>query len=208
MIDDAGLAAPAPVVDHLVAVRNGAPVGALRADLAAGPGGPVVGGGGGGGGGGGSGGTPAGTLGHGSITMRFETTRKPARLSVTARFDADGATVDPTAQGMTIDLAAGSTPLYSRTLAAGAMRTNRARTSFTFHDPASAGPGRIRRLSVHRHKRTSNWTTQLRVSDVDLGTTPPSVTATTATLTVGASAFAGDLQCTANRKASVTTCVR
>ena len=202
VIDDAGLAAPAPVVDHLVAVRNGAPVGALRADLAAGPGGPV-----GGGGGGGGGGTPA-ALGHGSITMRFETTRKPARLSVTARFDADGAAVDPGAQGMTINLAAGSTPLYSRTLAAGAMKANRARTSFTFHDPASAGPGHIRRLSVRRHKRTSNWTTQLRVSDVDLATTPPSVTATTATLTVGGSAFAGDLQCTANRKASVTTCVR
>ncbi len=73
--------------------------------------------------------------------MRFETTRKPARLSVTARFDADGAAIDPAAQGMTIDLAAGGTLLYSRTLAAGAMKANRARTSFTFHDPASTGPG-------------------------------------------------------------------
>ena len=88
------------------------------------------------------------------------------------------------------------------------MKANRARTSFTFHDPASTGPAHIGKLSVRRRKRTSNWTTQLRVSDVDLGTTPPSVTSATATLTVGASAFAGDLQCTANRKTTVTTCVR
>src|SRR5262245_8929163 len=69
VIDDAGVPASVPAVDHLVAVRNGAPVAALRANLAAGPGG------GAGGGGGGGGGTP-GALGRGHVTLRFETARK------------------------------------------------------------------------------------------------------------------------------------
>jgi hypothetical protein len=34
------------------------------------------------------------------------------------------------------------------------------------------------------------------------------VTGVTATLTVGTGALAGDLTCTPNRKATVTTCVR
>ena len=49
VIDDAGVPASAAVADHLVAVRGGAPVSELRADLAAGPGGGGTGGGGGGG---------------------------------------------------------------------------------------------------------------------------------------------------------------
>jgi hypothetical protein len=215
VIDDAGVPASAAVADHLVAVRGGAPVSELRADLAAGPGGgggggtggSGGGGGGGSGGGGGGGGVAAAPLGRGTVTLRFETTRKPARLSVTARFDAAGAAVDPAAQGMTISLTAGSTTIYARTLAPRAMTANRSRTMFAFHDSVTTDMGRIRKLSVHRRKRTSTWITQLRVANIDPGITP-SATSATATLTVGSSAFAGDLACTPNRKATVTTCVR
>src|SRR5262249_21648135 len=161
--------------------RGGAPVAALRADLAAGPGG-------------GDGGTP-GALGHGTVTLRFETNRAPARLGVTARFDASGATIDPAARGMTITLAAG-TSTDARTLAPGVMTANRARTMFKFHDPRAAGSGRIAKLSVQRRKGTSTWTTQLRVSDLDLGTTSPSVASASATLTFGTTVFTGDLTCT------------
>ena len=126
---------------------------------------------------------------------------------MTARFDAAGAAVDPAAQGMTISLTAGSATIYARTLAPHAMTANRSLTMFAFHDPATTDVGRIRKLSVHRRKRTSTWITQLRVGNLDPGITP-SATSVTATLTVGSSAFAGDLACTPNRKATVTTCVR
>jgi len=200
VIDDAGVPASAPVADHLVAVRGGAPVAALRADLAAGPGG------GDGGGGGGGGGTGA-ALGRGTVTLRFETTRKPARLNVTARFDGTGASVDPAAQGMTITLAAASTTVYARTLAPGAMTANGTRTMFSFRDPVTAATARLGKLSVRKRKRTSTWITQLRASNLDPAVTP-SVGTVTATLTFGTSAFSGDLTCTPNRKATVTTCVR
>ena len=126
---------------------------------------------------------------------------------MTARFDAAGAAVDPAAQGMTISLTAGSTTIYARTLAPRAMTANGSRTMFAFHDPVTTDVGRIRKLSVHRRKRTATWITQLRVANLDPGITP-STTSATATLTVGSSAFAGDLACTSNRKATVTTCVR
>jgi prophage DNA circulation protein len=87
------------------------------------------------------------------------------------------------------------------------MTANRSRTMFAFHDSVTTDVGRIRKLSVHRRKRTSTWITQLRVANIDPGITP-SATSATATLTVGSSAFAGDLACTPNRKATVTTCVR
>src|SRR5262249_23408243 len=106
VIDDAGIPPAGPVTDHLVAGRHGVPVGKLRADLGAGPGG------------GGGGGNPTpGALGKGSVTLRFETTRKPARLGVTARFDAPGDSVDPAANGMTLTLDAANGTVYSRALA-------------------------------------------------------------------------------------------
>src|SRR5262249_24291762 len=103
---------------------------------------------------------------------------------------------------------AADSTVYSRALAPGALKANVTRTSFTFRDPRTAAPGRIQKLSVHRRKRTASWTTQLRVSDIALGATPPPVTSTAAPPTIRASAFTGDLTCTPNRKATVTTCVR
>ena len=213
VIDDAGVPASAAVVDHLVAVRGGAPVAELRADLAAGPGG------------GGRwwrwrwwgrwwwrwrrrAGGAAAPLGRGTITLRFETTRKPARLNVTARFDAAGAAVDPAAQGMTISLTAGSATIYARTLAPRAMTANGSRTMFAFHDPVSHGRGahpQAVRPPAQAHRRRGS--PSCASPNLDPGITP-STTSATATLTVGSSAFAGDLACTPNRKATVTTCVR
>ena len=198
VVDDAGVPASAPVVDHVLAVRGGVSVASLRADLAVGPGG--------GGGGGGGGGT--GALGTGDVKMHFATARSPGGLNVTARFDAPGATVDPTAQGVTITLTTAGAIVYTRTLASGAMTANRAHTAFSFKDRSGSSPARVGNLSVKRRKGTSTWTAQLRVSNLDLSATPPSVAGVTATLTVGPSAFTGDLACTPNRKGTVTTCVR
>jgi hypothetical protein len=108
---------------------------------------------------------------------------------------------------MTIALAAAGTTVYERVLAPGALTANRSRTAFSFRDPVTTDAGRLAKLVVHQRKRTSTWVTQLRVTNLDPAIAPD-VASTTATLTVGTSAFAGDLTCTPNKKATVTTCVR
>jgi hypothetical protein len=188
-VDDAGLPAPAPAVDHVVATRDGIPVGALRIDLAAGPGGPAPG-------------TP-GTLGETVLGVRATPSPARGRLSAATTFDA-GAPLDPSASGLTVTVELDGTPLWTRSLAPGEM--TRRRTTFRFRDPAGFGPGRILRLLVRRGKGTVQGV-RVKVRDLDL-TAMPAAAAATLRIAIGTAVFDGALACTANRAGTVTTCRR
>lgn len=190
VVDDAGAATATPVTDRLVAARDGVPVGALRVDLAAGDGGPGPGPGPGG-----------NALGKSKLKMRLA---PGGRLSASTAFDV--ASFDPVATGVALSVQANGATVYARTLAPGEMTAKGRRPSFRFRDPASRGVGRIARLVIRRNGGTG-WTLRLKVKSADLEAASG---ATAATLRIGAATttFAGDLVCTANRRATVTTCRR
>lgn len=192
IVDDAGLPTPTPVVDRVVAVRSGVPVGALRVALA------------------GGGGPGAGGLGESRVQMRFSRDPVRGQLTVATLFDAGATPIDPSAQAVTIDVAASGTSIYTRTLTPGTLTSNGARTAFRFRDPATFGPGRIRRLSIRRSGgiSASAYTLRLRVRPADLTAALPAASAVTGSVTVGGSGFVGDLACASNGTGSVTTCVR
>jgi hypothetical protein len=191
-IDDAGVAAATPVVDRVVASRGGIPVGALRIDLAAGPGGPGPG-------------TP-GALGATTLKVRFTPNIARGRLSVTTTFDA-GAPLDPVASGVTLAVDLGGTAVYARTIAPGQMTANGRRTTFRFRDPRTYGPGRISKLVIQRDGGTARRV-RLRVRVLDLASVSPGAPSATLRIGAGAATFAGELACTTNGSATVTTCRR
>jgi hypothetical protein len=194
VVDDAGVAAATPVVDHVVAVRAGLPVGALRVDLAAGPGGPGGGG--------------PGVLGAGTTKLRFGQVPARGKIDVATVFDAGPAAIDPTTAPVVLTLTAGATPVYARTIAAGTMASNSMRTSFRFHDSKLVSVARISRLTLRRVRGTTSWQLRLRVREVDLRPISATMPTVTVGVAVGGATFGGDHACTANAAGTLTKCVR
>lgn len=190
-LDDAGAANPAPVVDRLLFVVAGSPVGALRVELGAGPGGP---------------GGNAGTLGAGRTRLRFGRRPSQGRLEVQTLFAPAGA-VDAGTAPVAVSVVAARGPVFARTVPAGAMRANGKGTKFRFREPRTAPSPRVERL-VLRRMRSGAWSVRLRVHGVDLSGVPPSIPEVGVGVSVGASAFAAPHGCRANRPGTVTTCAR
>lgn len=193
IVDDAGVPATSPVTDRVVVVRDGAPVGTLTVALAAGPGG-------------GTGGSSA--LGETKTKLRFVPEPLRGRLTVAAEITAGAPMLDPAAQGLTLTLGAGGATFYTRTVAPGVMTTNELRTTFRFRDPSTVTAGRVTRLTVRRRRSSTTYAVRLRARDVDLTGVTPDVAALTLAISIGPLAFDGQLVCTPNRGATVTTCVR
>ena len=189
VVDDTGAAAATPVVDHVVAVRDGVPVGALRVTLAAGPGG---------------GGSTPGPLGASRVRLRVVPSPTAARLAISARITPGNAPIDPGTQPVAFSVAAGPTTIYARTLPAGSLVPNGRETTFRFRDPATAGPGRIAGLSITA--KAGTYRLRLRVRDADLTAASPGPGRLRLTTAIGASTFAADLPCNANRTGRLTTC--
>jgi hypothetical protein len=192
VIDDAGLAATAPAVDRIVAAHGGVPVGAVRVDLAPGPGGPGPG-------------TP-GALGTTIVKLRFTPNVARGRLSATTTFEA-GAPLDPVASGSTFAVEVGDATVYARAIAPGQMTANGRRTVFRFRDPLTYGPGRIVKLVIRRDGGTFQRM-RLKVRVLDLASVSPGVPSATLAVGVGSATFAGDLACTSNGGGTVMTCRR
>jgi hypothetical protein len=195
VVDDAGAAAATPMVDRVVASRGGVPVGALRVDLAAGPGGP----------GGPGPGTP-GALGETAVKMRLKPSAVRGRLSATTKFD-PGASFDPIASGLRLEVGLGEATVYVRTIAPGQMTTKGRRTTFRYRDPSAYGSGRIARLLVRRDGGTMQLV-RLRVRVLDLESAAMTSPSAVLRIEAGSAAFVGELACSANRSATVTTCRR
>jgi hypothetical protein len=191
-VDDTGLAATVPATDRVLALRAGVPVGMLPAELAVGPGGPGGGG--------------AGSLGAGRTKLRFRKRPARGRVTVATTFDAAGISVDPSTQPLVLSLAAGGTGVFTRTIPAGALTANARGTAFRFRDPRTAAGPRIVRLVVRR-VRGATFAVRLRLR-VDLTGVSPATTSASLGVRVGAAQFAGGHACSANRRATVTTCVR
>jgi hypothetical protein len=87
------------------------------------------------------------------------------------------------------------------------MTANGRRTTFRFRDPRTYGPGRISKLVIQRDGGTARRV-RLRVRVLDLASVSPGAPSATLRIGAGAATFAGELACTTNGSATVTTCRR
>ncbi len=188
-IDDAGVAGDSIGSARLVASAAGRPSAAIDVTL-------------------GGGGGPA-PLPWATAMARLRLGRRPAAASavLVGRFALDPAAFDPTATALTLRLESATGLLYARTFAAGSLQPNARATRFSFREPASAAPPRVRALALRRPARDpTGHRLRLSLRGLDLSAFDPSTPTLTLTLEAGATTVRSAITCAPNGRGTVTRC--